>query len=272
LTYEWDGFNRLARAKEGAATVATYLYDAEGRRVGKDAGSAAARYALDGWREIEEYAGATVWPRRQFVFGAFIDEPLAMDVNDNYNDNCAGAGDHRYYYLQNWIYSVVALTGASGRVVEGYQYDPYGHHLTFTDDGQSTDFTWLQTIADRGASTYGNPFLFTGRRFDAETGLFYYRNRYYDVLTGRFLTRDPLFNNYAMPGYDEASSSHIGVTQSVEYSNLYRYANISPISNSDPYGLVVWYPNVDTGRDVRPWPNPNSPIGDVLVGRPTKEI
>src|SRR5262249_10292262 len=34
-------------------------------------------------------------------------------------------------------------------------------------------------------------YLFTGREFDRETGLYYYRARYYDPATGRFLSEDP---------------------------------------------------------------------------------
>ena len=37
-----------------------------------------------------------------------------------------------------------------------------------------------------------NPYTFTGRRLDDETGLFYYRNRYYHAQLGRFVTRDPI--------------------------------------------------------------------------------
>lgn len=37
-----------------------------------------------------------------------------------------------------------------------------------------------------------NPFQYTGREFDTETGLYYYRARYYDPSTGRFLSEDPI--------------------------------------------------------------------------------
>jgi RHS repeat-associated protein len=42
------------------------------------------------------------------------------------------------------------------------------------------------------ASAFGNPYFFQGRRYDAELGLYYYRNRYYDPIHGRFTSRDPL--------------------------------------------------------------------------------
>src|ERR1039457_4921745 len=41
-------------------------------------------------------------------------------------------------------------------------------------------------------SLRGNPWLFTGQRWDAETGLSYYKARYYDPAYGVFLSRDPM--------------------------------------------------------------------------------
>jgi RHS repeat-associated protein len=62
----------------------------------------------------------------------------------------------------------------------------------------------------------GNPYLFTGREYDPETGLYFYRARTYDPATGRFLQRDPL-------GY-------------VGGLGLHAYTANSPTSHSDPDG------------------------------------
>ncbi|MFC3053157.1 RHS repeat-associated core domain-containing protein [Kordiimonas pumila] len=40
--------------------------------------------------------------------------------------------------------------------------------------------------------TAGQPFRYTGRRYDAETDLYYYRARYYSPKLGRFLQTDPV--------------------------------------------------------------------------------
>ena len=62
-----------------------------------------------------------------------------------------------------------------------------------------------------------NPLLYTGREFDAESGLYYYRARYYDPAIGRFLSEDPI-------GFDEG-----GV-------NLYLYASNNPVRYVDYFG------------------------------------
>ena len=62
-----------------------------------------------------------------------------------------------------------------------------------------------------------NPYLFQGRRLDAESGLYYFRNRQYDPVHGRFLTRDPM-------GYEDSYC-------------LYQFVNNNPINYTDPDGL-----------------------------------
>ena len=68
-------------------------------------------------------------------------------------------------------------------------------------------------------SSIGNPYGFTGRRFDKETGLWYYRNRMYSANLGRFMQRDPA-------GY-------------VDGLNLYAYVKNNPLKYLDPLGLSV---------------------------------
>jgi RHS repeat-associated protein len=96
----------------------------------------------------------------------------------------------------------------SGTVVERYTYSPYGE-LTI----MNASFTPIS------ASTIANSYTFTGREYDAETGLFHYRNRYYHAQLGRFISRDP-----------------------IEYEgsqwNLYEYVASSPVMKTDPTGEV----------------------------------
>jgi len=179
-TYAWDFENRLTStvvptgSTIGTVGTHSYKYDALGRRVSKTvAGTTTTVYVSDGSQEIAEYAngGAANAPQIQYVFGNYIDEPLMMI-----------SGSNKYYYHNNSLYSVAALTDAAGAVVERYRYDPYGKVTILAADG----------VTVRTASSYSNPWTYTGRRSDGETGLMYYRARMYDVELGRFISRDPI--------------------------------------------------------------------------------
>ena len=95
------------------------------------------------------------------------------------------------YYHSNHLYSVAALTDDTGVVLERYGYGPYGDSVVYDASGS--------VIAE---STVGNPYRFTGRRLDGETGLWYFRARYFDSELGRFIGRDPLgyVDGYSMYG------------------------------------------------------------------------
>ncbi|MCL5281599.1 MAG: hypothetical protein M1376_17005, partial [Planctomycetes bacterium] len=103
-----------------------------------------------------------------------------------------------YYYHFDGLGSVVGLTNASGNTVEVYEYDVYGR-VGATD------------------ANHPNRIMFTGREYDKETGLYYYRARYYNPQIGRFLQTDPV-------GYGAGM-------------NLYRYCANNPLNLTDPSGL-----------------------------------
>jgi RHS repeat-associated protein len=75
----------------------------------------------------------------------------------------------------------VALSNVNRVLVERYTYDVFGRPTIRDPNG-----------SERPASACGNPYLFTGRAWDPETALYYYRARYYDYATARFLQPDPI--------------------------------------------------------------------------------
>jgi len=163
------------------------------------------KYCYDGDQVIAEYDyNSTIGDyelARKFVYGPGIDEPVCMiDV---------AAGNKIYYYHYDGLGSVVALSDVNSEVVEMYEYDVFGRATIW-------DAATLDIVAE---STVGNPYMFTGRRLDAETGLYYYRFRYYDPYTGRFLQTDPI-------GY-------------VGGLNLYQYCFNNPVNWLDPFGLTA---------------------------------
>src|SRR3989338_2744824 len=161
-TYTYDYDNRLVSVIPVATGIqsATYKYDPFGRRIEKNINSIITKYLYDDDQVISETDSQGLTQAR-YIYGAGIDEPIIMIRSGN-----------TYFYHYDGLGSVVNLTDSSGNVVESYTYDEYGK--------------------PNQTSSIGNPYYFTGRELDTETGLYYYRARYYSPLIGRFLQVDPI--------------------------------------------------------------------------------
>ena len=201
--YEYDFSNRLRRVrrKGDGRLIATYSYDALDRRVGRLVeGTAGGRapehfaYVYDRWNEIQEIRESET---RSFVYGAETDEVVRTSRRSADGKDLGSIWLHQDANL-----NVVAVTDGNGKPVQRVAYDAYGK------------------AAVSGADT-GNAFLFQGRRLDPETGLYYFRMRYYSPAFGRFLTRDPL-GAWADPR---------------ALGNPYVFVGNSPLSGRDPLGL-----------------------------------
>jgi len=215
LTY--DAWNRLVKVEQddgegGSETVAEYAYDGLDRRTVKKPYSGGTLqetrhlYYSNAWQVLEERVDgeASTDVDRQYVWGVrYIDELILRDRNDT------GTLDERLYALQDANWNVVALTNTSGTVRERYAYEPYGVCLVLDKDFG----------VKSGGTGYDWEYLFTGRRLDQETGIYYYRARYYHAGLGRFVSRDPI-------GYEAGEI------------NLYRYLGNGPTNLTDPTGLA----------------------------------
>ena len=203
----------------GALPISTYAYDAMNRRIHKTVTNSGpvngeTAFYYDRWRTIEE-RGAGDKLLQQYVYGIYVDEVLAMDRNVDGDNSATGPADERLFYHQDTQYSIAALTTSDGRTVEGYEYDTYGRQTVV-----GPDFTTAQSTI----SGKGNPFTFTGQRLDAETGMMYYKNRYYSTALGRFLQRDPL-----------------GIWHDQKnLGNAFSYVGNNPVNSLDPTGEWTW--------------------------------
>jgi RHS repeat-associated protein len=199
LTLTWTADGLLKSVSKSGVTT-TYYYDAMGRRAAKKVGTTLYDYAYDGWQVIYEAGNSK---SISYTYGPYIDEPVSMHVSSS-----GSISD--YYFVQGSNYNIEAMLNSSGNVVETYSLSPYGELKIFNASG--TDITAT-------GSTIGNPYVFQGRRYDKETGLYYFRNRYYSPELQRFISRDPL-------GYEAGDI------------NLYRFVGNNPYGGLDPYGLL----------------------------------
>lgn len=157
-TYEWDARDQLAAIRQGTQLVASFTYDALGRRKIKVEGGQGTAYLYDGADPVQETRGTAI---TGILTGADIDERFSRTD-----------GNGRAYFLTDAIGSTRGLSDAAGELVQRYDYTPYG-----------------QTQASLGSSN--NPYQYTGRELD-ESGLYHYRARYYHPGMGRFISEDPL--------------------------------------------------------------------------------
>lgn len=188
-TYVYNARNQLVRAELPGGGVAEYQYDVVGRRIGKTVDGQVTYFIYDGENILLETDAAGVVTAR-YDYGPGRDRPLVQS-----------RGAQSFFYHADHRGSVRRITDGSGFVVNAYSYDAYGN-IESAVEGIPNDFT------------------FTGRERDSETGLYFYRARYYDPATGRFLTKDPL-------GFASGDG------------NLFRYAGNNPINRVDPSGRIV---------------------------------
>jgi RHS repeat-associated protein len=176
---------------------ADYRYDGLGRRIQKDVDGVVTRYVYDREDILLEYDGADVLLAR-YTHGPGIDDPVILERD--LDDSGTFEATERFTYHADGLGSIVALTDSTGAVARAYVYDAYGRIVDETD-------------------ALANRFTYTGREFDAESGLYFYRARYYDAGLGRFLAEDP-----------------IGLVAGD--GNIYRYVFDNPTNSVDPTGTI----------------------------------
>jgi len=194
-SYTYDVENRLVSATSGPKNAA-YAFDAYARRVSKGVDGTTTEFVYSGDQVVAEYESGAI--ERVYVYGASVDETLLL-IN----------GAERFYYHADSLGSTVGLTAASGNLHEKYEYGAYGRHRVLDP----------ATSSVRAESLPGNPYCFTGRRFDNEIGHYHYRAREYSPSHGRFMQPDPL-------GY-------------MDTTNLCSYVGNNPLNWTDPFGLLI---------------------------------
>ncbi len=189
-TFTYNLTNKLSEADNGKYS---YAYDALGRRISKIVDGKTTNFCYTRDQMIEEYSGNSLIA--SYVFGNNIDETLQMK-----------RGNNLFYYHTNQLGSTIALTDKPGNLAEQIDYNVYGIPTFYNAGGEVFE-----------QSSIGNNFLFTGREFDEEIKLLFYRNRSQNPQIGKFLQKDPL--------------------QYISGMNDLAYVSNSPIIHIDPNGL-----------------------------------
>ena len=196
--YTWDFENRLSSVTlPGTGGTISFKYDPLGRRIEKASSAGTTVYAYDGDNITEELGGGGNL-LAHYTQGSGIDEPLATTGTWG-----------TYFYHADGLGSITSLTDGSGQLAADYVYDSFG-----------------KLTASTGTIT--NPFRYTGREFDSETGLYYYRARYYNPQTGDFINEDPVVAG--------------GI-------NAYSFVENRPTSLIDPAGLGPSQHSREPGMD-----------------------
>jgi RHS repeat-associated protein len=108
-----------------------------------------------------------------------------------------------YFYHFDGLGSVTGITDTNGTVVQRYDYDSFGNIISMLDPN------------------FIQPYTYAGREYEPETGLYYYRARYYDSRIGRFISEDTI----------RLLSGDI---------NYFSYVGNNPVNFVDPLGLFTW--------------------------------
>jgi RHS repeat-associated protein len=188
--FTWDAWNRLIRLSEtSGVTIATYTYDGDWKRLKKVVATNVTEYYYDDMQLAEiRQIGATgqVTQTESLVYDTRYLHSVAC--RDIYSGASHSSLVTRHFVINDGNFNVTALVstnpaigGAGGAVVERYTYDPYGK-VTIRDA------TWQPITWD---ASQKNICLYTGHKYDAESGLYYSMYRYYHPGLGRWVSRDP---------------------------------------------------------------------------------
>ncbi len=223
-TFSYDFENRLKSMNSGAVTI---VYDGDGNRVAKTVGGVTTHYLIDefnptGYTQVvEEFSGGAVG--RRYTYGL---QRLSQDQLSNGSWTASFYG----YDGHDAEGSVRVLTDLTGTVTDTYDYDAWGN------------------IVNTTGST-PNPYRYRGEHYDADLGLYYLRDRYFNPLTGRLLSRDPAESAPAIP-----ATFH-----------KYLYAAADPINRIDPSGRA----NVISYTSIMAWSLPATATLAVAEGAVT---
>jgi len=226
-SFTFDSENHLMSMNGGAVTV---VYDGDGNRVAKtvNSGNVTTTYLVDDLNPtglpqvVDEIVGGVV--DRVYTYGL-------QRISENQFVSPAWIPS---YYEYDGEGSVRQLTSSAGSPTDTYEYDAFGNELNHT-------------------GITSNNYLYRGEQYDSDLSLYYLRARYYNPLTGRFLSVD---------------------SQAGEGQRRYEYAGADPVNGMDPTGnndiiefeLLNFQPSPIMSWSKFCWVSGSNPMGGFLPG------
>ena len=201
VSYTWTDDYRLASVSVNGAAVAEYAYDVLGNLVAVANDEESFEILVNNGHSLADVAadGRTL---RVYMRAPGVDNWLGFV-------DMTGATPVPYFYVTDHLGSVLAVTDADGNLAERYEYDAWGKVLSVTDANGNA----------LARSSIGNRILWQAREYSWTTGLYYFRNRWYDPIVGRWINKDP-----------------IGIEGGI---NLYEFCCDNPQNRRDPSGEVA---------------------------------
>ena len=197
FSFTYDAGNRLSSVSSNDTLLATFAYDAQGRRVRKETPAATHTYFYDGWNLIHEIIETTTalpnYPTTELFYhwgkdlsgsiggaggvGGLLYVSIA-NTNSNSNSNSSTpplTNSQLFFPTYDVNGNITHYCDQQGNVVASYTYDAFGN-----------------TIAQAGSMADTFSHRFSTKYFDVETGLYYYGYRFYSPELMRWLNRDPI--------------------------------------------------------------------------------
>tara|TARA_B110001454_G_scaffold219058_1_gene249667 strand:+ start:18570 stop:19886 length:1317 start_codon:yes stop_codon:yes gene_type:complete len=196
-----------------------YYYDPKGRRIYKsvvnniDSSKSFSRaYIYDGDNVISEFDNSGNRLTTHIHSSLRDDDILSTEVTTNGKDSGIAKNAGRYHYIKDHLGSIEAVTDSSGEIIQKISYSTFGKVEKIVDRN-SIDITNSPNVS--------TAYSFNGRELDRESGLIYYRARYYSPELGRFIQKDP------DPGV---------ISKPATFANKYAYVENNPLKFRDPKG------------------------------------
>ncbi|MES2153636.1 MAG: RHS repeat-associated core domain-containing protein [bacterium] len=196
--FKWDFKNRLREVKNVAVSpsivVGKYEYDAGNRRVKAENPhtGVTVTFFSDGMNEVQETSTLPGELVKQYLYGSGVDELVLQDNVQTDATTGAVTLSNQAYFVQDEQMSVYGVTDDAGVLLEGYEYDPYGHATVYTPATGSSVVTFTAADSIMTSGFAKSAYQYTGRRYDSASGLLYYRSRYMDSDLGRFISKDTI--------------------------------------------------------------------------------